>query len=215
MQRARSAPNANTVPVDYKLQATHCAIDFALRLEFISGTLVQKLWWTQTDKQKCKKKRTLKFNTFLMIMTFISNIFSSWSRSEMTVWSSLLLSKHCPHVEFVLSYSGGTKWSNLSRLDRTPGWWQPFQFCSFWLWSRLKHGCKLHWHRPQIEKDTKQHWYAVRLGCSNRGAAGSHTLEPTRHNVKCTSSPFKELLVPKRWNQCFPILEPRVPSCRN
>ena len=36
-------------------------------------------------------------------------------------------------------------------------------------------------------------------------------LEPMPPNLGTAGSDFEELAIPKRWNQCFPILEPRVP----
>ena len=49
----------------------------------------------------------------------------------------------------------------------------------------------------------------------NRGVDGSHMLEPMIPNLGTTRSELEKLAVPRRWNQCFPILEPRVPSSRN
>ena len=55
----------------------------------------------------------------------------------------------------------------------------------------------------------------MQSGCGDSRTAGSQTLEPTRPNLINAGSPFEELLVPQRSNQCFPILEPQVPSSRN
>ena len=74
---------------------------------------------------------------------------------------------------------------------------------------------KIQRNRPQIQKVSDKQFYAVQIGRSKSETAGSQTLEPTRPNLRTTGSPFEELLVPKRSNQCFPILEPRVPSSRH
>ena len=70
-------------------------------------------------------------------------------------------------------------------------------------------------HRPQIEKVSETHVYAVRIGCENRRTAGSQTFGPMRPNLRTTGSPFEDLLVPQRSNKCFSILEPRVANSRN
>jgi hypothetical protein len=40
-------------------------------------------------------------------------------------------------------------------------------------------------------------------------------IRPMRPNLETTGSPFEDPLAPQHSNQCFPILEPRVPSSRN
>jgi hypothetical protein len=52
-------------------------------------------------------------------------------------------------------------------------------------------------------------------GFPARGTHGSHMLEPMPPNLGTTGSQLEELLLPKPWNQCFPVLEPWVSSLKN
>ena len=69
------------------------------------------------------------------------------------------------------------------------------------------------WWPAKVVTNASQSW---NHGFPVRGGAGSQTFEPILPNLGTTGSWLEQLtMARKSCNQCFPILEPRVPSSRN